>query len=151
MEDLDNLVTTIKARLEKEVAKKKEYKWEVERLKEYIQHLTKPLDQTSSAAPPLINTSHETFKEEKTTTKETKEWIINKSEEVAIFAEKLMSAYGQTSSLLSRITALTEAWDNAQDIWDRIIPCLKVLKGVPKQELVDGKVIAAGVAYDFKS
>lgn len=72
MEELDNSVSTIKARLEKEIATKKDYKREVERLKEYIQHLTKPFDLTSSAAPPLMNTSHETLEEEKNIAKETK-------------------------------------------------------------------------------
>lgn len=70
---------------------------------------------------------------------------------MAVFAERLALVYEQTSSLLSRIATLAEAWDNAQDIRDRIIPCLKVLKGVPKQELVNEKVIAPSAAYDFGS
>lgn len=148
---MDNFVATIKARLEKEIVKKKEYKREVERLKEYIQHLTKPLDQTTSAAPPLMNTSQEIFEEEKNIAKETKEWLISNRQEVVVFAKRLALAYRQTSSLLLRIATLAEAWDNAQDVRDRIIPCLKVLKGVSKQELVNRKVIAPGAAYDFSS
>lgn len=153
VEDLDNSVASIKARLEKEVAKKREYK-EIECLKEYIQHLIKPLDQADPVVPPLLNSSQETikfFEEEMVTAKETKEWITSMSGEAATFVERLMLAYGQTSPLLSRIVVLVEAWGSLEDIQDKIIPCLKVLKGVPKQELIDGKVIAVGAAYDFNN
>lgn len=83
--------------------------------------------------------------------RETKEWMASKSEEAATFVERLILAYGQTSSLLSRVAVIAEAWDNLHDVQDRIILCLRVLKGIPKQELIDGKVIAAGVAYDFNT
>lgn len=49
-----NSVTSMKARLDKEVGKK-EYKKEVERLRDYNQHLTKPLDQANPKVPPLLN------------------------------------------------------------------------------------------------
>lgn len=126
---------SIKARLDKEVAKKKGYKQEVERLKKYIQHLTKPLDQASSVAPLLLSSppgASRITEEDITTLKETKEWMAGKSGEVDIFVRKLISTYGQTSSLLSRISSLAESWDTLLDIQDRVIPCLRTLKGVPK-------------------
>lgn len=57
-EDLDNSIASMKARLDKEIGKK-EYKREVEHLRDYIQHLTKQLDQANPEAPPLL-TSQET-------------------------------------------------------------------------------------------
>lgn len=60
-----------------------------------------------------------------------------------------MLAYDQSSFLLSIILSLAETWENAQDIQDKIIPCLRVLKGILKQELSEGKVIVAGAVYDF--
>lgn len=119
IEDLDNSIMSIKVRLEKEVAKKREYKQEVEHLKKYIQHLTKPPDQASSTAPLLLNSSLEASKiteEDMTTTKETKEWIASKSEEANTFVRRLVSTYKQTSSFLSQIVSLTEAWDTLLEI-----------------------------------
>lgn len=117
MEELDNSVSTIKARLEKEVAKRKEYKREVERLKEYIRHLTQPLNQGDAIAPPLFNALKEMTKdveEGMVTAKEAQEWIASKGTEAALFIaskgteatlfmERLTLAYGQTSSFLSRL------------------------------------------------
>lgn len=71
--------------------------------------------------------------------------------EVATFVEELILAYGQTSSLQSRIQDMAEMWEDLQNIQDKVIPCLKVLKRIPKQELIDGQVIAAGDIYDFNT
>lgn len=53
--------------------------------------------------------------------------------------------------MLSKIASMVEAWADLQDIQDRVISCLRVLKGMPKQELIDGKIIAAGATYDFNA
>lgn len=146
--DLDNSIASMKARVDKEVDKKKEYKKEVECLRESIQHLTRPLNQANPEAPLLLN-PQETVKssEEKAiTTRDTKAWMESTSKETDTFVERLALTYGQTSSLLSRIANMAEAWANLQDIQERIIPCLRVLKGMSKQELID-----AGVAYAFSS
>lgn len=85
------------------------------------------------------------------TTRETKAWMESASKEAATFVERLALIYGQTSSLLSRIANMAEAWVDLQDIQERIILCLRVLKGMLKQELIDGSIIEAGVANDFSS
>lgn len=46
---------------------------------------------------------------------------------------------------------MSKVWTYFQDIQDRIIPCLRELKGVSSQELVDVKIIEVGVPYDFNS
>lgn len=85
------------------------------------------------------------------TTRETKEWMESISKEAATFMERLALTYGQTSSLLSRIASMAEAWVDLQDIQDKIVPCLRELKEVSKQELIDGNIIEARAAYDFNS
>lgn len=154
VEDLDNLVASMKARIDKEVRKKREYKKEIEGLEEYIQHLTKPLNQDDAAIPLLLNPSQGVTKnpeEEKVIAREAKEWMATKREKVATFMDKLMLTYGQTSFLLSRIANMTKAWADLQDIQYRVIPCLRVLKGMHKQELIDKEIIAVGPAYDFNA
>lgn len=71
------------------------------------------------------------------TTRETKAWMESLGKEAATFVERLALTYGQTSSLLSRIASVAEAWVDLQDIQERIIPCLRVLKGMSKQELIE--------------
>lgn len=127
-EDLDNLVASMKAKLDEETKKKKEYKREVERLKEHIQHLTtKPLDQEALLH---LNPQEviENIKEEKITTRETKDWMESIRKEEATFMEGISLAYEQTSSLLSRIENMEEVWADFQDIQDRVVPCLRELK-----------------------
>lgn len=77
--------------------------------------------------------------------------MANINNEVVTFVEELILAHGQTSSLLSRVQDMVEMWEDLQNIQDKVIPCLKVLKGIPKQELIDGQVIAAGDIYDFNT
>ncbi|XP_057836292.1 DNA-directed RNA polymerases IV and V subunit 2 [Cryptomeria japonica] len=143
----------MKARLDKEVEKKKEYKREVERLGEYIQHLTKQLNQANPEVLPPLNSQEivRSFEEEVVTARETKEWMESTSKEAATFVENLALTYGQTTSLLSKIASMVEAWADLQDIQDRIVPCLRELKGVSKQELIDGNIIQAGATCDFNS
>lgn len=66
------------------------------------------------------------------TTRETKEWMTNINKEIVIFVEKLILAYGQTSSLLSKIQDMGEMWEDLQNTQDKVISCLKALKGIPK-------------------
>lgn len=87
----------------------------------------------------------------KVTTRETKEWMADINNEIVTFVEELILAYGQTSLLLSRIQDMAEMWEDIQNIQDKVIPCLKVLKGIPKQDLIDGKVSAAGDVYGFNT
>lgn len=111
VEDLDNSIASMKAILDKEVGKKREYKKEIERLKEYIQYLTKPFNQGNAIATLLKSSQEaiENFEQEKVTARETKEWMASKREEAATFVDRLMLMYGQTSSLLSRIVSMVEA------------------------------------------
>lgn len=122
---------TIKKRLHKEIGKKEELKKENEQLRNYIQHLTNPIAQGDAVIPPPLSLPQETvedFEEMKVTTKEAKEWMADINNEVVTFVEELILAHGQTSSLLSRVQDKAEMWDDLQNIQDKIIPCLKVLK-----------------------
>lgn len=87
----------------------------------------------------------------KTTFREAREWTVDASERADILIENLISAHYSTSSLLSRIQDIAEAWEDIKDIQRRIIPCLKAIRGLSQQDLVDRKVIQPGDLYDFSS
>lgn len=108
---------------------------------------------TLQTVPLLLALPQETVGdfEEKVTAKETKEWMADINNEVVTFVEELILAYGQTSSLLSRVQDMAEMQEDLQNIQDKVIPCLKVVKGIPKQELIDGQAIATRDINDFNT
>lgn len=129
----DDSCNALKARLAKEKEKRKKVEDENEQWKRYVQHLTKPIDreEVPVALPiPLPKESLKDYEDMKTTFREDKEWTTNASERADILIENLISAHDSTSSLLSRIQDIVEAWEDIEDIQRRIIPYLKTIKGI---------------------
>lgn len=85
----------------------------------------------------------------KRTAQETKEWMgnaLNKSNE---FMEYLLQVYGNSIAILDRIQIIVELWEDFHDHQDKITLCLHVLQDIPKQTLVEGKMMEVNQAYDF--
>lgn len=91
------------------------------------------------------------YEDMKATFREVKGWTSDASECANVLVENLVSAYDSTSSLLSKIQDIDEAWEDIEEIQSKIIPCLKTIRGLSQQDLVDGKVIQGGDISDFSS
>lgn len=131
VQDFDDSCNTLKARLNKEIEKRKKVEVENEQWKRCVQHLTKPIDREEVPFTPPIPLPQESLKDYedmKMTFREAKGWTSDASERADVLIENLVSAHDSTNSLLSRIQDIAEAWEDIEDIQSRIIPCLKIIR-----------------------
>lgn len=140
IQDFDDSCNVLKVRLAKEREKRMKVEEENQQWKRYVQQWMKPLDQEEVPVTlpiPLPQESLKDYEDMKATFKEVKEWTVDASERADILIENLIAEHESTSSLLSRIRDIAETWEDMEAIQKRIIPYLKVIRGLSRQDLVN--------------
>lgn len=78
-----------------------------------------------------------------------REWIEDVYTEAGKFIEDLAQLHSKFLALLSRLETIEGLWEDVHIYQDLTIPRLRALTKVPRQILVEGKVIQENEAYDF--